>query len=113
MTRRTLAALAVAPLAQAKRGPKRGDMWLSPQGQYVLRLRAELERLGYFDDLREDWAAVERALAEGCVCFEVRPSRHLVDEKLLYRVAPVALSAARMEAGHVYDYVSTREWGGR
>lgn len=91
MTRRMLAFFTAAPLALAKRGPKRVDVWDTPQGQYVLRLRAELERLGHFDDLREDWEAVEQALSEGCLCFEVGMSRVGIDGKHWYRVVPCAL----------------------
>lgn len=117
MTRRMLAFFTAAPLALAKRGPKRVGVWDTPQGQYVLRLRAELERLGHFDDLKEDWEAVERALAEGCVCFEVRSSRiERSTGKVFARIAPVGLEVRYPPAISSVDevvYVETVPWGGR
>lgn len=71
---------------------RKDDVWSTPQGQYVLGLRAELERLGHFDDLKEDWQEVEEALREGCLYFLVTGSRMTEDKsKMLYRVLPARM----------------------
>lgn len=86
---RAIAALAAAPFAQARRKTT-AFPWGTPQGQYILLLRAELERLGYFDDLKEDWDEVEAALANGHRVFAPMPSRWDTRAKrLLQSVRPV------------------------
>lgn len=86
---RAFAALMSAPFAWGGRRTKPG-VWDTPQGQYVLLLRAELERLGYFDGLKEDWDEVEAALAKGHRFFAPLPSRWDTREKrLLQSVRPV------------------------
>lgn len=86
---RAVAALVAAPFAQARRKTA-VTAWDTPQGQYALLLRAELERLGYFDDLKEDWGEVEAALATGHRFFAPLPSRWDTRAKrLLQSVRPV------------------------
>lgn len=96
MTRRIMLELAAL---------RKNSIWDTPQGQYVLQLRNELEKLGYFDDLKEDWDEVERALSEGCKYFEIRPSRIEGRSKLLFRVAPIKVTAIK-------DVVLMGQWRG-
>lgn len=78
-----------APFAWGGRRTKPG-VWDTPQAQYVLLLRAELERLGYLDGLKEDWDEVEAALATGHRFFAPLPSRWDTRAKrLLQSVRPV------------------------
>ena len=64
------------------------SIWDTPQGQYVKMLRKEIERLGHWDDLEEDWQLVEDALKNGHLFFEVLPSRQ-DKRRMLYNVRPV------------------------
>ena len=64
------------------------NIWQTPQGQYVKMLRAELERLGHWDDLPEDWQSTEEALKNGHLFFDITPSRE-ENKRLLYNVRPV------------------------
>lgn len=111
MKRRLFALLpALAAIASGSRA--KPDVWSTPQGRYVLGLRSELRRIGYFDDLREDWEAVERALREGCMYFEVQPSRQETDGgKLIFRVAPMGVAPIRRSAEISYDSLNITEWG--
>lgn len=78
MTRRKMLKLAAS---------RKHPCWYTPQGQYVLQLRNELEKLGYFDDLKEDWEIVEEALKRGWAYFTVEASR-ATEKKLYYRIVP-------------------------
>ena len=113
MKRRLFAMLpALAAIASGSR--RKSDMWSTPQGQYVLGLRAELERLGYFDNLPEDWEAVERALREGCMCFEFRCSRIDKSGKVWSRIVPFRLkviSPPYSWGPEEPSYVEHKEWG--
>lgn len=64
------------------------NVWQTPQGQYVKMLRAELERLGHWDDLEEDWQLVEDALKDGHLLFRMRASR-TEPKRMLYNICPV------------------------
>lgn len=64
------------------------SIWETPQGQYVKMLRKELERLGHWDNLDEDWQLVEDALKNGHLFFDVFPSRQ-EKTKMLYNLRPV------------------------
>lgn len=64
------------------------SIWETPQGQYVKMLRKEIERLGHWDDLEEDWQLVEDALKNGHLFFDVLPSRQ-EKTKMLYNLRPV------------------------
>lgn len=47
-----------------------------------------LERLGHWDDLEEDWRAVEDALKDGHLFFRMRASR-IEPKRMLYNICPV------------------------
>lgn len=67
------------------------SIWDTPQGQYVKMLRKEIERLGHWDDLNEDWQLVEDALKNGHLFFDVVVCRKEQKEpsRLMYNVRPV------------------------
>ena len=114
MKRRLFAVMpALAAIASGSR--RKDDVWYTPQGQYVLGLRAELERLGYFDDLPEDWEAVERALREGCMYYEVRASREVqgTPGKILQRIVPCRTLPTLYKSSETQyvRYVKKMEWG--
>ena len=100
MSRRTF--ILISPLKQ--------NVWATIQGQYVLRLRAELEKQDLFDYIKEDWDAIELALKEGCKYFEVRGSRTTSNgTKLLFRIAPVRLTKQVIPESGLH-YLNMKEW---
>jgi hypothetical protein len=69
------------------------NIWETPQGQYVLALRAELKRLDHWDDLAEDWQEVEDALKNGHMFYAPQASRILDNRKssqMFYSIKPLA-----------------------
>lgn len=94
---RIAAPFAALPLFARRKKP---NVWDSTSGQYCLMLRAELERLGHFDDLKEDWMSVEEALGRGHQLFGAFASRTVDTKdgrKMLFSVRPMDIRKASVD----------------
>lgn len=99
MTRRMFAALFTAiPRLQAIR--RKPDIRSTGAYQAAMSLRRNLEEIGLYDDMPENWQEVEKAISEGCTNFTTGVSRIVIDFKSdnnfgdlhghsLYRVLPI------------------------
>lgn len=98
MTRRMFAALLILlPHLRAKN--RKSDIRSTGAYKAAMSLRRNLEEMGLYDDMLENWQEVEKAIAEGCTNFTTGVSRIIITRSddgfddvmgsVIYRVLPI------------------------